>query len=90
MNAPLETPRALAPAPALAARAAAWLWAQQDADGAWRSRTYGLLRSGQALTPFLLHALLDVPQRACPRPAGGVAPGSPMIHCTPPRAKKAV
>jgi hypothetical protein len=39
-------------------RAASWLWAQQARDGAWHSATYAVLRSGQALTPFVLHALL--------------------------------
>lgn len=42
------------------ARAADYLWAQQAADGGWHSRTYGLLRSGQSLTPFVLDALLAV------------------------------
>src|SRR6476660_9339696 len=42
------------------ARAADYLWSQQAADGGWHSRTYGLLRSGQSLTPFVLDALLDV------------------------------
>jgi squalene-hopene/tetraprenyl-beta-curcumene cyclase len=50
-----------APAPpaAPARRAAAWLWAAQHADGSWRSANYAVLRSGQALTPFVLHALLQ-------------------------------
>ncbi|MBL8727163.1 MAG: terpene cyclase/mutase family protein [Planctomycetes bacterium] len=39
-------------------RAAAWLLAQQRADGSFRSERYAVLRSGQALTPFVLHALL--------------------------------
>jgi hypothetical protein len=39
-------------------RACAYLWKQQAPDGGWHSRTYGLMRSGQALTPFVLHALL--------------------------------
>ena len=43
------------------ARAAQYLWTQQAADGGWHSHTYGLLRSGQSLTPFVLQALLDVP-----------------------------
>ena len=30
-------------------------------DGGWHSRTYGLLRSGQSLTPFVLEALLQFP-----------------------------
>ena len=42
-------------------RAAEWLWAQQAEDGGWHSETYGLLRSGQALTPFVLHVLKRVP-----------------------------
>ena len=43
------------------ARAAQFLWSNQASDGGWHSRTYGLLRSGQALTPFVLDALLRVP-----------------------------
>lgn len=44
-----------------AGRAAQWLWSQQADDGGWHSKTYGLLRSGQSLTPFVLDALLSVP-----------------------------
>jgi hypothetical protein len=40
-------------------RAIDWLWSQQESDGGWHSRTYGLLRSGQSLTPFVLLALLE-------------------------------
>src|SRR5437899_2352643 len=43
-------------------KAAAWLWNQQESDGGWHSHTYGLLRSGQSLTPFVLDVLLDVPR----------------------------
>lgn len=42
-------------------RAVQYLWNQQAADGGWHSHTYGLLRSGQSLTAFVLDALLDVP-----------------------------
>src|SRR5579859_1254086 len=42
-------------------RACRYLWSQQAEDGGWHSRTYGLLRSGQSLTPFVLNALLQVP-----------------------------
>lgn len=42
-------------------RAAHYLWRQQSPDGGWHSTTYGLLRSGQSLTPFVLEALLRVP-----------------------------
>lgn len=52
-------------------RAAAYLWAQQSGDGGWHAPT-GLLRSGQAMTPFVLLSLLDVPLAVCPRPPGGV------------------
>jgi prenyltransferase beta subunit len=51
------------------ARAAAWLAAQQQADGSFRSEHYAVLRSGQAVTPFVLHALL----------VHGVAPGEPVV-----------
>lgn len=53
-------------------RACAWLWARQGPDGGWHSETYGLLASGQALTPFVLDALLRVPETVAPRPPGGV------------------
>jgi hypothetical protein len=45
-------------------KAAQFLWAQQADDGGWHSHTYGLLRSGQSLTPFVLDALLDLGERA--------------------------
>lgn len=51
--------------------AAQYLWAQQAADGGFHSTTYGLLRSGQSLTPFVLLALLHVPQSISP-PRGAV------------------
>jgi squalene-hopene/tetraprenyl-beta-curcumene cyclase len=54
------------------ARAAQYLWAQQASDGGFHSATYGLLRSGQSLTPLVLGALLRVPEAAVPAPAGAV------------------
>jgi hypothetical protein len=54
-------------------RAAQYLWAQQAADGGFHSATYGLLRSGQSLTPFVLGALLRVPDATVAAPAGAVA-----------------
>src|SRR5579863_774702 len=53
-------------------RACQYLWRQQAADGGWHSRTYGLLKWGQSLTPFVLNALLQIPEQACPAPAGAV------------------
>src|SRR5438552_15497397 len=54
--------------PALA-RAAQYLWSQQASDGGWHSNTYGLLRSGQSLTPFVLDALLQIPGKVYALPA---------------------
>ena len=41
------------------ARGIAYLQRKQSKDGAWRSETYGLLRDGYSLTPFVANALLD-------------------------------
>jgi prenyltransferase beta subunit len=53
-------------------RATQYLWAQQSEDGGFHSTTYGLLRSGQSLTPFVLLALLGVPENVSPQPRGAV------------------
>lgn len=53
-------------------KAAQYLWAQQSEDGGFHSTTYGLLRSGQSLTPFVLLALLGLPEGASPPPRGAV------------------
>jgi hypothetical protein len=39
-------------------KAVQYLWSRQADDGGFHSSTYGLLRSGQSLTPFVLGALL--------------------------------
>src|SRR6185436_11815300 len=49
-------------------RGCQYLWSQQAPDGGWHSRTYGLLKSGQSLTPFVLNTVLQ----GCRAPAGGV------------------
>jgi hypothetical protein len=43
------------------ARGHAWLWSAQAEDGRFPSTTYGLLASGQSLTPFALDSLLAGP-----------------------------
>ena len=53
-------------------KACEYLWSKQAEDGGWHSEQYAVLRSGQALTPFVLHTLLEVPESICPRPDGGV------------------
>lgn len=50
-------------------KAAEYLWSQQSEDGGWHSHTYGLLRSGQSLTPFVLEALVEIPDNVSPLPA---------------------
>jgi len=52
------------PGPEALVRAARYLWGRQAADGGWPSDTYGLLRSGQSLTAFVLDSLLLIPQQA--------------------------
>ena len=52
--------------------AAQYLWAQQAKDGGFHSKTYGLMRSGQSMTPFILLALLGVPESESSRPSGAV------------------
>ncbi len=51
-------------------RGAGYLWGRRHPDGGWHSETYGLLRSGQSLTPLIVNALLDA----------GAAPDDPRIR----------
>jgi len=53
-------------------RAAQYLWSQQAADGGFHSTTYGLLRSGQSLTPLALNILWHVPAAVYSPTAGAV------------------
>ncbi len=55
-----------------AGRLASALWQRQHADGGWRSETYAVLKTGQALTPVVLQALMRIPESLAPRPAGSV------------------
>jgi hypothetical protein len=48
-------------------KAAEFLWSSQADTGGFPSRKYGLLRSGQSLTPFVLDALLDIPENVVAR-----------------------
>ena len=49
-----------------------YLWSKQSPDGSWRSETYGLLKSGQSLTPFILFVLSEVRNDMAPPPEGTV------------------
>ncbi|MCB0638909.1 MAG: hypothetical protein KDC54_19910, partial [Lewinella sp.] len=42
--------------------ASAWLWEQQADDGGWHSEVHGILKGGQAWTPYIYDALLAVPE----------------------------
>ena len=39
----------------------AYLWSQQQEDGGWHSTKHGILKGGQAYTPFVLMYLMEVP-----------------------------
>jgi hypothetical protein len=47
-------------------RASVFLISRQSPDGAWRSRTYGILKDGSALTPLILSGLFFMPQGGDP------------------------
>ncbi len=58
----------------------AWLWAQQDEDGAWHSQTHAVLKDGKALTPYILYHLLQIPEDKFIRPQDGVQRGVEFIQ----------
>ncbi len=45
-----------------------FLWQAQSPDGAWHSSTHGLLKGGQAYTPFIISTLAQVPDSIYPLP----------------------
>jgi len=53
-------------------RAVEFLWSNQAENGGFPSHKYGLLRSGQSLTPFILDALLEVSETVVPRNVAGI------------------
>jgi len=53
-------------------RGASYLLHRQDADGGWKSNFWGLMKSGQSLTPLVLNVLARVPD--------GLAPSRPGIR----------
>lgn len=38
-----------------------FLWSKQAPDGGWHSETHGILKSGESITPFILHGLMQIP-----------------------------
>ena len=61
------------------ADACEYLWSKQSDDGGWHSETHGILKSGQAWTPFILHALTRVPDSIFTAPEGGIKRGLDFI-----------
>lgn len=51
-------------ADAVLADACTYLWEKQGEDGGWHSEVHGLFKTGQALTPFILFTLMDVPENS--------------------------
>ncbi|CAG0962646.1 hypothetical protein PLCT2_00846 [Planctomycetaceae bacterium] len=66
---PERVPRKATKADALS-RACRFLWGKQANDGGWHSEAYGLMRSGQSLTPYVLYALLKTPAEFRQEPQG--------------------
>jgi hypothetical protein len=58
--------RTVAKAESLLDKASSYLWSKQGEDGGWHSETHGILRGGQAWTPFVLLALVDAPSSLRP------------------------
>ena len=57
-----------------------YLWNKQHTDGGWHSEYHGILRGGQAYTPFILHALLEVPDSIYQKPKDKVQKGLQFIR----------
>ncbi len=45
-----------------------YLWSQQGEDGGWHSQKHGLMKGGQSYTPFILLALMEVPDSIYEKP----------------------
>lgn len=62
------------------AQAAEYLWSQQAEDGGWHSEVHGILRGGEAWTPFVMNALMQVPESVFPAPEEGIERGLQFIR----------
>lgn len=45
-----------------------YLWSRQGPDGGWHSPAHGIMKGGEAHTPFVLFALLQIPESIYPVP----------------------
>ncbi|MDX2249365.1 MAG: prenyltransferase/squalene oxidase repeat-containing protein [Bacteroidia bacterium] len=50
-------------------RAAHYLWSRQAPDGGWHSPVHGIMKGGEAHTPFVLFALMQIPEDIYPLPS---------------------
>lgn len=58
----------------------AYLWSMQGSDGGWHSETHGILKGGESLTPFILYALLGVPEKVYKRDEQKIRHGLQFIR----------
>ncbi len=58
--------RELTEAEQILGKAATFLWNHQGGDGGWHSEMHGMMRTGQTLTPYILHALMEIPPQVLP------------------------
>ncbi len=61
-------------------RACRWLETQQRADGAYGSAHYAVLRSGQAMTPFVLDALFRAREAGVPVDGARIGPALDFVR----------
>jgi hypothetical protein len=57
-----------------------FFWQAQASDGAWHSQVHGLLKGGQAFTPFIVHILAQVPDSIYPLPTQKMAQALQFIR----------
>ncbi len=62
------------------AKACQFLWESQGSDGGWHSQVQGQLRSGEALTPYILFTLMSVPDSFYSLPTEQVKKGVKFIR----------
>jgi len=61
-------------------QACQFLWERQGGDGGWHSQVQGQLRSGEALTPYILFTLMSVPDSLYSLPTKQVERGVKFIR----------
>lgn len=61
-------------------RGLGWLWGQQSAEGLFASPVFGLMASGQSLTPFCLLSAVHAPADRLPWPAEGTRRAAEALH----------